>query len=132
MAEDVEGAGRVVTVEVVGARDRATARALGRLATDSALVRSAFYGGDPNWGRLLGAIGAGGLPFDPDAFGVVFQGITVAAGGVEAPFDRAALAAAMKEGPLEVTVRVGAGPGSATVLSAALTPEYVEFNGEYS
>lgn len=132
MAADVEGGGRVVTIDVIGARDDDTARALGRAAADSALVRAAFYGGDPNWGRVFGAMGASGLPFDVEAFALAYQGVTVASGGVEADYDRAALAAVMGEDPLGVEVRVGRGPGTASILTVDLTPEYVLFNAEYS
>lgn len=132
LAADAEGAGRVVTLRVTGATDDRTARALGRAAADSALVRAAFYGGDPNWGRILGALGASGLPCDVDAFGVRYQGVPVAAGGREAHYDRPALTAAMATGPITIEVVVGGGPGSAEVLTTDLTPDYVRFNAEYS
>jgi len=132
LAADAEGASRVVTIEVVGARDDALARRAGRAMADSALVRAAFYGGDPNWGRLLGALGASDVAFDPGRFGVSFAGVPVAADGVPVPYDAATLRGRLAEGDLEVTVRIGDGPGRARVLTTDLTPEYVRFNGEHS
>lgn len=132
LAADAEGAGRVVTVEVVGAADSATARRAGRLVTDSALVRSAFFGGDPNWGRLLGALGATDIEFDPNEFGVAYEGIAIAEDGREMAHDAGALHRAIAKGDFTVTMTIGRGPGSARVLTTDLTPEYVNFNAEYS
>ena len=132
LAADAEGASRVVTIDVVGAPDSATARRAGRLVCDSALVRSAFYGGDPNWGRLLGALGAGDIEFDPDEFGIAYEGVAVAEDGREVSHDPAALHAGIAEGDFTVTMTIGRGPGSARVLTTDLTPEYVNFNAEYS
>jgi glutamate N-acetyltransferase/amino-acid N-acetyltransferase len=132
LAADAEGASRVVTLEVVGGADPATARRAGRLVTDSALVRSAFFGGDPNWGRLLGALGATDIEFDPDEFGVAYAGIAIAQDGREVAHDADALHRAIAEGDFTVTMTIGRGPGSARVLTTDLTPDYVAFNAEYS
>jgi glutamate N-acetyltransferase / amino-acid N-acetyltransferase len=132
IAADAEGATRVVTVAVSGAPDDAAARRIGRAAADSALVRAAFYGGDPNWGRIVGALGATDLPVDYGAVGVAFAGVTVAAAGVAAPFDEPALLARLETGDFTVAVTVGDGPGRAEVLTTDLTPDYVRFNGDRS
>ena len=132
IAEDAEGASRLVTLHVKGAVDAAAAKVLGRAMCDSALVRSAFYGGDPNWGRLLSACGEAGIPFDPTEFSVSYQGVLVADEGISTGVDRADLRSTMETGDLDVVVGVGAGPGDATLLTTDLTPQYVEFNAEYS
>ena len=132
LAADAEGASRVVTLEVRGTLDDTTARRAGRLVTDSALVRSAFYGGDPNWGRLLGALGATDIEFDPHEFGVAYDGIAIAGAGVAVTHDSDALHQAIAEGDFTVTMTIGSGPGRATVITTDLTPEYVTFNAEYS
>ncbi len=132
MAADAEGARRVISLEVTGAVDDATARAAGRAIADSALVRASFFGGDPNWGRLLGALGASGLPFDVDSFGVTYQGLVVAEGGIALDYDTGAVLSAMESGDLTVGVTIGTGAGRATVLTTDLTPDYVTFNGERS
>jgi len=132
LAADAEGASRVVTMTVSGAADDTTARLAGRAITDSTLVRSAFFGGDPNWGRLFGALGATHIDFDPASFGVAYAGIDVAKDGVAVPHDRVALHELIADGDFEVAVTVGRGSGSATIITTDLTPDYVTFNAEYS
>ncbi len=132
IAADAEGASRVVTVHVTGAVDRATANALGRAVADSVLVRSAFHGGDPNWGRIVAALGATDLPYDPDLVSVWFDGTQVAAGGCGLPVDEDALVARLANGDFTVTIAVGDGTGDAKVLTTDLTPDYVRFNAERS
>ncbi len=132
LAADAEGASRVVTIEVQGASDDGTARRAGRLVADSALVRSAFFGGDPNWGRLLGALGASEVTFNPTQFGVAYGGIDIARGGVAVDHDNAALHDAIATGDFTVTMTIGGGPGTALVITTDLTPDYVTFNGKYS
>jgi glutamate N-acetyltransferase/amino-acid N-acetyltransferase len=132
LAADAEGATRTVTLQVSGAPDDATARRAGRAVADSALVRSAFFGGDPNWGRLVGALGATDVDFDPDRVEIAFGDVTVASNGVAAPYDEAGLLATLERGDFTVSLLIGTGPGRATVLTTDLTPDYVRFNGERS
>ena len=132
LAEDAEGASRVVTINVVGAATDALARRAGRIVADSALVRSAFYGGDPNWGRLLGALGASSVEFDPATFGIAYNGIDIARNGIAVAHDGQALHDGIATGDFTVTMTVGNGPGEARVITTDLTPDYVTFNAEYS
>lgn len=132
LAADAEGASRVVMIDVRGAPNDATARRAGRLVADSALVRSAFFGGDPNWGRLLGALGGTDVNFDPAQFGVAYDGIEIARNGVAVPHDNVALHDAITTGDFTVTMTIGVGPGAARVITTDLTPDYVTFNAEYS
>lgn len=131
MAEDAEGASRVVTIELSGASDDETALALARAIADSALVRSSFYGADPNWGRLLAAMGATRLPLDPSAVTIAYAGVVVAEGGVDAGADPD-LVSEKLEDDFTVSIRVGDGPGRCELLTTDLTPDYVVFNGERS
>ncbi len=132
LAADAEGASRVVMIDVVGAESDAVAREAGRLVADSALVRAAFYGGDPNWGRLLGALGATDVEFDPGSFGVAYEAIDIARDGSAVEHDGPALHEAIAAGDFTVTMTIGTGPGKARVITTDLTPEYVTFNAEYS
>lgn len=132
IAADAEGASRVVRIVVGGARDAATARRLGRLVADSALVRASFYGGDPNWGRIFGALGTADVPIDPATISINYEGVPVAVGGVGVPCDVEALAVRLGSGDFTVEIALGDGSGSAEVLTTDLTPEYVVFNGERS
>lgn len=131
MAADAEGASRVVRLHVHGAASADQARQLGRSIADSVLVRSSFYGGDPNWGRILGALGAAPIAVDPDHVDVAYEGIPVAVGGMGVGFDSEALSARLG-GNFVVEVKVGEGPGASDVLTTDLTPDYVIFNGEPS
>lgn len=132
IARDAEGASRVVELVVEGAVDAATARRLGRCVADSALVRAAFYGGDPNWGRILAAMGASDLPYDPDAVSIRFDGTLVAVSGRGADADEESLAERLAAGDFTVLIGVGDGPGQACVLTTDLTPDYARLNGERS
>lgn len=132
MARDAEGASRVVFIEVRGAQDETTARYLGRLVADSALVRASFYGGDVNWGRIVGALGTSEEPLDMDAIVIRYHGVPVFSGGVGSEFDEEALLAKCEEGDLAIDIIVGGDSASASVVTTDLTPEYVVFNGERS
>jgi glutamate N-acetyltransferase/amino-acid N-acetyltransferase len=132
VAADAEGATRVITIMVDGAADAAAARRLGRTVADSALVRASFFGGDPNWGRVLGALGTSPDPMEVDSISVTYAGTKVAEGGVAVPFDAGQLTSSLAEGDFVVEVSVGTGPGRAEILTTDLTPEYVLFNGEPS
>lgn len=132
MAADAEGASRVVTIGVSGAPDDATARSLGRLITDSALVRSSFFGGDVNWGRIMGALGTSTAPIDPDGTTIAYDGVAVFAGGMGVPFDEPALLASIEHGDFHIDIDLGLGDGTALIVTTDLTPEYVVFNGERS
>lgn len=132
IATDAEGASRVVTLEVEGTADAVTARRLGRTVADSALVRAAFFGGDPNWGRIVAALGTSPEPYDPTAVAIWFDGTQVASDGCGVAHDDDALASSLATGDFTVRIRVGDGPGVARVLTTDLTPDYAIFNGERS
>jgi glutamate N-acetyltransferase/amino-acid N-acetyltransferase len=99
---------------------------------DSALVRSSFYGGDPNRGRLIAALGTAPVPVDPGQVTIAYAGVVVADGGAPVGTDLDAVAATLASGDFTVGVTVGDGPGAAEVLTTDLTPDYVRFNGERS
>ncbi len=131
MAQDAEGASKVVSIEVSGAAADSEARRLGMQVADSALVRSAFHGADPNWGRVLGALGAAGVPFDQSRVEIAFAGVTVCRGGMAVPVDEEGLSK-MMQSDFDVAVVVGDGPGTARVVTTDLTPDYVRFNSDRS
>ncbi len=129
---DGEGATRVAAVTVQGAATEAEAERLARAVATSLLVRAAIHGADPNWGRILMAMGTAGVSFDPRRVSVTCGGITVCRFGVAATFDRGQVAVAMDRDVVELGVDVGSGDATATVLTCDLTPEYVRFNAEYT
>ena len=131
IAADAEGASRVVTIVVTGAVDDAAARSIGRSVADSALVRSSFYGADPNWGRIVGALGEVDEEVEFGDLTVSFAGTMVARNGVAVSVDEDAVSEAM-EGDFGVAICVGSGSGTARVFTTDLTPVYVRFNAERS
>lgn len=129
MAADAEGASRVVKLRIAGAPDHESARRYGRVIADSVLVRSSFYGGDPNWGRLLAALGT--CQIDPSDVSIAYEGIQVADQGSAHPFDDQKLAKLLTS-DFVIDVAVGEGNGAAEIVTTDLTPDYVRFNGERS
>jgi glutamate N-acetyltransferase/amino-acid N-acetyltransferase len=129
MAADAEGASRVVKLRISGAADDESARRYGRAVADSALVRSSFYGGDPNWGRILAALGV--CQIEPSAVSIAYEGVRVADQGCAHPFDDQELAKLLTA-DFAVDVAVGGGKGAAEIVTTDLTPDYVRFNGERS
>ena len=129
---DGEGASRVAAVTVAGAANEADAERLARAVATSLLVRAAIHGADPNWGRILMAMGSAGVPFDPRRVSVSYGGVTVCRAGVAAPFERAEAVAAIDRDQVEIVIDLGSGDAEATMLTCDLTPEYVRFNAEYT
>ena len=132
VARDGEGATKLVTVQVSGAPSDADAKKVGRTIAESPLVKTALFGNDPNWGRLMMAAGRAGVPFDPDQASATLAGITVFQNGVPAAFDKAAASEAMKTDEVLVTVDLGAGNGKATFYTCDFSYEYVKINAEYT
>lgn len=131
MAADAEGASRVVTIDLMGAADDDAALRLARAVADSALVRSSFYGADPNWGRVVAALGSARLDIDLSWVSISYAGVEVASRGVGAGVDHDRVSEKLA-GDFDVRVVVGDGPGACSLLTTDLTPEYVRFNGERS
>ncbi|HJU82187.1 MAG TPA: bifunctional glutamate N-acetyltransferase/amino-acid acetyltransferase ArgJ [Acidimicrobiia bacterium] len=127
MAADAEGASKTVRILVTGADDDLLARRVGKAVSDSALVRASFYGADPNWGRILAAIGT--CPVDVDQISISYQSVPVFRNG--SPVERFELDGLLDS---DFLVRIDLGPGSgrAEIITTDLTPEYVRFNGERS
>lgn len=132
IVRDGEGASRLIRLRVTGAVSVAAAAALGRAIADSVLVRTALAGGDPNWGRILAAMGASDVPFTPGRVDVHFGAVTVCRFGVGASFDQGHAASVLSRPEIDVTVDLGLGDAEATVLTCDLTHDYVTINAEYT
>jgi glutamate N-acetyltransferase/amino-acid N-acetyltransferase len=127
-----EGATKLVTVRVVGARDREDARRAARAIANSPLVKTAVHGGDPNWGRLVAAAGRSGSAFSLDRAAVRIGPVELFSDGVPHD-DRAPRAAEYLRGAeiaLEVDLGTG-GAGQARMWTCDLSAEYVRINAEY-
>jgi glutamate N-acetyltransferase/amino-acid N-acetyltransferase len=132
MARDGEGATRLIVVEVTGARDISDARKAARTIASSSLVKSAVFGADPNWGRLLAALGRSGAAVTEDKIDLYINGVCIMQEGKQIPFHRDAVVVLMR-GP-EVTFRLhlNLGDGQATAWGCDLTEQYVIINSAYS
>ena len=129
---DGEGARRVVQIHVSGAGTEQEAELIARAVANSALVKTAIAGGDPNWGRILSAAGASGAPLDPARVQVSMNGTTVCRRGRTAPFDEAALQAALRAARrVEIRLEVGRGRGRVCFWTCDLTEQYVHINASY-
>ena len=127
VVRDGEGATRVCTYLVSGAGDAEDAARAARAVAENVLVKCALHGGDPNWGRILAALGASGARLDPDRIEVAIGGVPVVAGGSGLAAESAARAA-LAAASVEVAVDLGMGEGSARVIASDLSPGYVAFN----
>jgi glutamate N-acetyltransferase/amino-acid N-acetyltransferase len=132
LVHDGEGATKVLHIAVTGARTEADAVGIGKAIAGSALVKTALAGGDPNWGRILAAMGASPVEFDPDQVTVAFGGVTVCRFGVAVSFDRGQTAVALKGSDVHLTVDLGIGEAEATFLTCDFTCDYVKINAEYA
>jgi glutamate N-acetyltransferase/amino-acid N-acetyltransferase len=126
---DAEGATKDVTVEVAGAASEADALEVARSIARNNLVKCAFFGNDPNWGRILAAIGTTAAAFDPDAIDVAVNGVQVCQGGA-AGADRDKINMTGRE--IHVLVDLHAGDQTATVWTNDLSTGYVHENSAYS
>ena len=132
IVRDGEGASKVVRIRVAGARTEEEAADAGRAVARSALVRTAIAGEDPNWGRVMAALGAGPVAFDPQRVSVAFGGVTVCRFGVATAFDRGQAAATLRGKDVVVTIDLGSGNAEASFLTCDLTHDYITINAEYT
>jgi glutamate N-acetyltransferase/amino-acid N-acetyltransferase len=129
LIKDAEGASHEIAIEVHGAKTEGDALEVGRAIARNNLFKTAIYGNDPNWGRILAAIGTTEATFDPYDIDVEINGIRVSTkGGPDQDRSKVNLSSR------EVLIRVGlnAGDATATILTNDLTKEYVIENSEYS
>lgn len=131
IATDGEGASKFLTINVKGAKSFADAKTVGMAIANSPLVKTAFFGEDPNWGRVICAVGYSGANMVPEKTVVKFGGITIFANGTGATYDEKALAHVMKEKDIVIDIELNMGQEDATVWSCDLSYEYVKINGEY-
>ena len=129
---DAEGATSTLVVHVSGAASADEARAAGKAVAGSLLVKTAVFGGDPNPGRLLQAVGASGASLDPMEVSISLAGHRVIEAGRVVAFDEAACAEALKEREVVIRADLGAGDAEATCFGCDLGYEYVRINAEYT
>jgi glutamate N-acetyltransferase/amino-acid N-acetyltransferase len=132
IVRDGEGAQKFVTIEVTGAATRRAARRIGLTIGNSPLVKTALSAGDPNWGRIVMAVGRAGEKVDPEHLSISIGGIPITAGGGPVPgYNETPVAEHMKGREIKIVVDVGVGRGQATVWTCDLTHGYIDINASY-
>ncbi|MEM6490062.1 MAG: bifunctional glutamate N-acetyltransferase/amino-acid acetyltransferase ArgJ, partial [Pseudomonadota bacterium] len=132
VVRDGEGATKLVRITVTGAEDAAAARRVGRAIANSPLVKTAIAGADPNWGRIVMAVGKAGERADRDRLTISLGDMVLAREGQRAPgYDEAAAAAYMRRDEIAIGVDLGIGAGLASVWTCDLTHAYVSINADY-
>jgi glutamate N-acetyltransferase/amino-acid N-acetyltransferase len=128
---DGEGAQRVIEIEVRGAPSDRGANQVARTVAHSPLVKTAFTGGDPNWGRIIAAAGRAGVEFDPARVDIHLAGTVVCRQGRELPFNERKIHQQMLRKQVKVLVDLHAGSGCARVWTCDFTAEYIRINASY-
>lgn len=133
LARDGEGATKFVTVKVEGARNKEEARLCAFTVAESPLVKTALFGEDPNWGRIMAALGRSGVPLNPERVSVVLNDILCVKDGVRAQeVSREVLKKAMEKKEIVICINLGLGNASFEVWTCDLSLEYVRINSHYS
>jgi glutamate N-acetyltransferase/amino-acid N-acetyltransferase len=131
IAEDGEGATKLVEVQVRGANDFESARKVAKTIANSSLVKTAVYGEELNWGRILCAVGYSGIPFDPERITLSLNGIPIFRNGSPVSSTRARAEKAMKAHEIQIEVDLAGGRSSARVWTCDLSHDYVNINASY-
>jgi glutamate N-acetyltransferase/amino-acid N-acetyltransferase len=132
LAQDGEGASRLIVAEVQGARNLEDARMAARTITSSLLVKSAVYGADPNWGRLIMALGRSGAETIESKIDLYINGVCIMEAGRPVPFARDSVVALMRGDEVTFGVNLNLSDGQATAWGCDLTEEYVVINSAYT
>jgi glutamate N-acetyltransferase/amino-acid N-acetyltransferase len=132
LVQDAEGGTKILRIKVQGAASHAEAELAARAVGNSPLVKTAFFGQDANWGRIVAALGRSGATFNPDEVSVRIGGITVFERGMPVADDLDALLAPhMRRGEISLDVELGGGPGRYLLLASDLTYDYIKINADY-
>ena len=131
MAEDGEGATRLVTVNVTGAANAEDADRAARTVANSPLVKTAITGHDANWGRIAGAIGRSGATLRQQDAAIDIMGLPVCRGGLTVPFDEDEALRRFEQPEIVIDIDLGAGDAATTMWTCDFSHEYITINGDY-
>ncbi len=133
IAADAEGATHLITIEVEGLRDDLEAYRMAKTVAESALVKTAIHGADPNWGRIVSAAGYSGVAFEEEHLTLWLGDLLLYHAGVPQPFDAVTASAYLKrEHHIEMRLRFTLGTGRCTFWTCDLTQEYIRLNADYT
>jgi len=131
IVSDGEGATKLIRVTVQAAANERQARTAARTIANSLLVKTALFGSDPNWGRVLAAVGRSGAEFDPAKLDIDLAGMAMMRRGEPVDFDRKAARRNAKRKQVEIAVRLNAGAARAEMWTCDISYDYVRLNAEY-
>ncbi len=141
VVRDGEGVTKFITLDVINADNEASAERIGQTIGASVLTKSAFYGSDANWGRIVAAAGRAGAPFDPDSTSLWVaagegltnnqRGLEIFSGGMPTDYQEADAAEIMAEPSITFTLDCGMGAGCATIWTCDISHDYISINGDY-
>jgi glutamate N-acetyltransferase / amino-acid N-acetyltransferase len=126
IVRDGEGATKFVELVIEGAPNEEAARTIGRTIAKSPLVKTAIYGADPNWGRIVGAIGNSGVRLDSERVDIFISGVPISDTTLEQASEK------LKQKEIQVRVVLHSGSGSARIWTCDLTEEYIRINADYT
>jgi glutamate N-acetyltransferase/amino-acid N-acetyltransferase len=133
IAGDAEGATHLIVIEVEGLRDDREAYRVAKTIAESALVKTAIHGADPNWGRIVSAAGYAGVEFEEEHLSLWMGDLLLYHAGAPQPFDAATASAYLKrERNVNLRLRFTLGPGRCTFWTCDLTQEYIRLNADYT
>ena len=133
IAADAEGANHLVVINVDGCRSDAEAKQVAKTIAESALVKTAIYGSDPNWGRFVSAAGYSGVKFEEKDLSLWMGDLPLYRAGAPLPFDAKAASSYLKHNrEVHLHLRFTLGTGKCTFYTCDLTPEYVRLNADYT
>lgn len=132
LARDGEGAQHLITAEVRGAHSSEDALQAARSIVSSSLVKTAVYGRDPNWGRIMMAVGATGIALDESKIAIFINDIHIVDEGKAIAFNTQSVISALGESEVKITVDLNVGAGSGEAWGSDLTEDYVVFNSAYT
>jgi glutamate N-acetyltransferase/amino-acid N-acetyltransferase len=131
--DDGEGASHLICIEIQGAKDQASGHQIARTVANSALVKTAVAGADPNWGRIVSAAGYAGVPFKAENVGLIVNGHELYRTGAPVPFDAKTVSDAIKNSrQTNITLTFTEGNVTSRFWTSDLNVNYVRFNSEYT
>jgi len=131
MVKDGEGVSKFVELNISGAANDRDARIIAEAIARSPLCKTAWFGGDPNWGRIVCAAGYCGVQLNPEDVDLDYNGVPIVRGGLDAGTPESGQEEAMKGPELRIDLKVGTGQGKFTIWTCDLTYDYVKINADY-
>jgi glutamate N-acetyltransferase/amino-acid N-acetyltransferase len=132
IVRDGEGATKLIRVHIEGADDSNHAQKIAKTVANSLLVKTAIFGNDPNWGRIIAAAGRAGVDMDPDLVDISMGDLILFKSGAPEAFDAAKAREILKQKEVDIRLNLHMGSESATVLTCDISYDYVKINAEYT